>query len=426
MNGVMLGSPTSGGAVSTRTAGPMWVWRYPDCIEWCEGGGARGGRVDGWARLPLRAGQRLVVCLPGALVRIHHVRTPMRNRRRFMAALPYVLEDRLAEDVDRCHLVPVARRRRELAIAVVARGVLDEVLDGAGAVGHRPTLVLADYLALPEPAESTWVLDMTAHPALLRHTMGGAALGAVGRILPPALVLALESASPSPQRLVVAVGNESQAIEVASWRERLETQGVELEIVIETAPRARRLADHRLPREQLNLLSGNYRDPMQGNAGARRLMPAVGLAAAVMLCGALGFVLETRALGRQHAAFRAALENTYRQAFPDTRNVVDARFQMERRLEQIGAAVASSNMSVPGDLVGWLEALAPVLIAADGVRVEALHYDDQGLIIEVVAATPAALDALGRDLTRLARVRWHDGDSPADPLRGRFHITRPA
>lgn len=427
--GVALGASTRITGAATRGQGALWVWPRGDELEWSEAVGGNGrvrsGRVAGWAELPRRAGQRLVVCLPGALVRVHRVRTPGRNRRRFMAALPFVLEDRLAQDVDACHLVPIARRRRELAVAVVARATLDALLEAARAAGHPPALVVADYLALPEPEEGVWTLDLTAQPAWLRHALGGAALGAVGTRPPPALLLALESAAPAPRRLVAHVADAQQAGDVATWREALAAHAVELDIVTDPRPRAARLAAGALPREPFNLLSGAYRDPARGGATPRRLLPAAALAAGVLLCAMLGFVLETHRLATAHDALTAALEQTYREAFPEARNVVDARFQMARRLDALRAAAVPAAGADRG-LVGWLAALAPALLGADGVRVETLRFDGRSVTVEVVVPTRAALDALGAALARLGPVDVQDVEPLADALRGRLQLTRPA
>ena len=55
------------------------------------------------------AGCRVIVLVPGVDVVLTSAVVPSRNRQRIMSAIPYMLEDQLAEDVDSLHFA-IGRR----------------------------------------------------------------------------------------------------------------------------------------------------------------------------------------------------------------------------------------------------------------------------------------------------------------------------
>ncbi|MBK9131951.1 MAG: hypothetical protein IPM20_10020 [Gammaproteobacteria bacterium] len=68
------------------------------------------------------AGCRVVVLVPGEDVTLARAVIPARNRQRVLAALPYVLEDRLIPDVETLHFAPGMRESGgALCAAVIER-----------------------------------------------------------------------------------------------------------------------------------------------------------------------------------------------------------------------------------------------------------------------------------------------------------------
>ena len=105
----------------------------------------------------------------------------------------------------------------------------------------------------------------------------------------------------------------------------------------------------------------------------------------------------------EHERLTRAIEDTYREAFPDARNLVDPRHQMEQRL--VAAAGPDGNGQERRiDMLDWLEQLAPVLGNGADARLTAFVFDGRQLILDLTVADFEALETLQRQLAGGARL----------------------
>jgi general secretion pathway protein L len=124
------------------------------------------------------AGDRLIINEPGGpatvlvpteQVRLLAVDLPLANRAKRLAALPFAIEDQIAEPVESLHLAlgeEVAPKRYLVGIVrhdVMARWT--ELADQAG-LGHAA--IVPDALALPRPAEGAWAVELANDRAIAR------------------------------------------------------------------------------------------------------------------------------------------------------------------------------------------------------------------------------------------------------------------
>ena len=128
------------------------------------------GECPDWESLPAPPGARLALCVPGVRVRIHPVSIPTRNRRRFLAALPFALEERLFRDPETYHFAPLVKPagRAQTPVAVVEHEHMKEWTGEVLAHGWHLESLTPDYLLLPEPEPGAWLLDAVETPLLLR------------------------------------------------------------------------------------------------------------------------------------------------------------------------------------------------------------------------------------------------------------------
>lgn len=379
--------------------------------------------------LPAPPGARVALCVPGAAVRVHAAGVPTRNRRRFLAALPFALEERLLHPPESCHFVPLARPMgsNPTPAAVAARERMAGWIEGIEKQGWRLDVLTPEYLLMPEPAPDAWLLDVAAAPMLLRFPKpgGGAALaGAPAADLPGALALALEQAWKAPARLEVRIANQEQREQVESWRERLRELGAELQLVQDNTPRNAWLA-RQAPPPGGNLLTGEYA-PRRGRLPPlRRFIPAAALAAALLAVLGTQWLLDAARTRDEHERLSRDIETVYRQAFPNARNLVDPRHQMEQRL--IAGRTARETPAAQNDILAWLEELAPFMGAGADVRLASLDYDGARLELELVLPDFAALEKLQKQLAGFSQVRVEE-TRPGDDgmIRSRIYLERPA
>ena len=67
------------------------------------------------------SGRRLRVCVPGSAVLLLHANIPSSNTQKILQAVPFALEDRLAQDVDNLHFAVGIRDARGYPVSVVTK-----------------------------------------------------------------------------------------------------------------------------------------------------------------------------------------------------------------------------------------------------------------------------------------------------------------
>ncbi|WP_448661323.1 type II secretion system protein GspL [Sphingomonas sp. CJ20] len=141
------------------------------------------------------AGGRLSIAEPGGVatilvpteqVRLLAIDLPLPNRAKRLEALPFAVEDLVAEPLESLHLAlggEVAPKR--YLVGVVADAVMAEWVALAEAAGLGHAAIVPDALALPIPGAGAWAVDLAGDRALVR-TGDGAGFAVPAALLVPA------------------------------------------------------------------------------------------------------------------------------------------------------------------------------------------------------------------------------------------------
>lgn len=321
-----------------------------------------------------------VAVVPGELVTIHSLRTPARSRAKAVAAMPYMLEESLAcnvEDLEFCLLQWA--RSGESKVAVVSRDVMDHWHRKLQELPVRVTGLVPEYFLLP------------------RHTAGRCTLAADGQ-----------------GRIVIRTGELDGVViddsELDLWWESMGDQT--LPLAVNHAGHASRLATlggvmvnewhigehfkdwlhhaHQVP-DSANLLR---HDADRG----RGVSTANWMKFAAVLFG-LALMLRVGIDGYDHVTLAAKemqldrdIETTLKEAFPDITRIVNPRVQMEQRLKSLRLGAAGDD--------GFLALLSVVASAvpAGGATVEEITFRENALLITCRTSDFEALDGLQQRL----------------------------
>jgi general secretion pathway protein L len=317
------------------------------------------------AREQLRAtvNQRRAVPIfaaPGADVRLLHLTITPEEKKHIGSSLPFMLEERVAEDIDSLHFAAYPLDRLELAVAVCTE---EKMVDWQGR--------LADLAAinqwLPEPLllpwqSGEWCLVLEDEQAVVRT---GLCEGfAIERDLVPAL---LEGA--------LQEGGEPEAVIIYGTEQAADTDLVPAGLAPKVQWRRGNLYSAMLisgqPAPPLNLLQGAWapRLPLGRWWRQWRAVAMVFVAAFVLQLGAT--YVDYRNLKRDNLALRQAVQESYRRAFPRGQ-VVDAEKQLRRQLDALRGSAQSSGF------VSLIERVGDVVANRPGTSIASINYNDRG------------------------------------------------
>jgi general secretion pathway protein L len=101
-------------------------------------------------------------------------------------------------------------------------------------------------------------------------------------------------------------------------------------------------------------------------------------------------------LSREKQHLQAAMEERFREAFPDARVIVDAPLQMQRNLAELRGTAGQVS---PSDFMPLLSRVAPALDADSRGSLRAIRYEASQLSLDVTVTDQAAAENLLRRLT---------------------------
>lgn len=326
-------------------------------------------------------GHQVIVLVPGSEVLLTQVTLPKTSWKRQVQAVPYILEESLAGDVEDLHFALGGREEdNTFAVAVIARDRLNYWLSILNRADIEPAFIGPDVLAVP----------FTETPAILFDNQ--TALCRTGR----QSGFTFESVS-LPELLT---SDPQQFGEVVSYglRQSKDLPGeIRDKIAAEHSPHAEPLeilASGFEEKDTINLLQGPYSPHAQWERLWQRWRFPAGLALAALL---LFTGLQTEryfALKQESAMLSEQIEKIYREVFPDSRRIVNPRAQMENRLQELQGKPDSSD-----GFLALLNNSARPLPSAEGFRLDSLNYRDDTLDLDIRLADLQTLDSLSNRLS---------------------------
>lgn len=328
-------------------------------------------------------GRRVTVLVPAADVLLAQAPVPTGNRERARKAVPFALEEQLAEDIDSQHFALGSRAADGgWPVAVVARARMDGWLAQLHEAGILPDRLIPEAVALPYAPGSVSLL-LEAEQLLLRDAPWSA-----------------QSTSPQtlPALLTLLTARNEAGIELTVWQ-----CGGELPVW--TAPITAKVepcTDGALgvfarglnqPDALIDLLQGGYSRKEQYGKLWRPWRAAAALLLAGVIVSGIQHALTLRSLKAEAAALGEQIGQVYTQAFPGGR-VVNPRVQMEQQLKQLRAAQGSGG----DDFLGLIAQLGGAVAATPGIELTGANFRDGRLDVELTATDIQTLEKLKQQL----------------------------
>ena len=311
------------------------------------------GRLAAATELPLlaeRLGTRPVTALvPACDVVLKTVPLPGKPNRQLLQALPFMLEEDQAEDIEQLLILPEKAVLNDgiysQQLAVVRRSTLEMWLDWLQQAGFRVQKMLPDALLLPDLAGQAVAIEL-AGQWLLRQ--GPWQVSCVDRdwwaeYLALLALPSVLSYSPWPEQVL-------QPHQLAP---------AELPLA---------LLAKQLPAQSFSLLQGEYAPKKPQNKLWQQWQLSIALAGACFLLYLTTVGLEAWQYQRQATQAKAEALALYKTKFPNER-VLNLQQNVKRKLAASGGG--DPNQS----LVGLLSQLQPLLAQQTGMQLDNLRFD---------------------------------------------------
>jgi general secretion pathway protein L len=301
------------------------------------------------SELTERAGHRSVIVLvPGSDVIFRALTLPGRLTSQTQQALPFMLEDEIASDVEKLHITVLAHQGQQVQIAAVEQEQMQRWLSWLADAGLTAQQLLPDVLALPQPADDSWSMLQLGSQWLIRQSQWQ------GTVV-------------DDNWLPIWMSSHEQLPRLHSYTPASEAITAEWQISLCELP-LQLFAEH-LPSKQSNLLQGSYRTVAPWKKQwTRWRLPAL-LAGFWLLLFVGNQSLEYRTLSQQQQQLQQQMTTLYRQLFPAEKRVINPRVQLKQHLDALQKKPQSDSF------LSQLALLAPLLQQTSGLELQQLQFD---------------------------------------------------
>lgn len=357
--------------------------------------------------------------LPGELAILNCVQLPARSQRQALQALPFVVEEQLADDIEKVHL-SVGNRRADgrWPVLVVDLAIMAALMDSCEQANLRLRAVYVDAQILPSgegrlsilmhddrvlfhSAQAVAVFDRASAASMIHFLLGEAVVQHV--------------------QIHYQASDEEQALLAQQLSTEFSALGDTQVVMESTTASVLALSLLPAPASAINLLQGRF--TVRQPTGK---LPWWQMAAAAVLILWLGqLVLQIGSgwyFNHQAAALEKSAEEQYLKLFPDAKHVSNPRKRLEARLLE-GASAAGEN-TFARLFSGSIQALNS-LPNHEGLTIEELRYEsDQGqLELELKAKSIDQLDQFKQALGKLGlSARISSANDSDGGISGRMQI----
>jgi general secretion pathway protein L len=359
------------------------------------------------------ASSRLVLILPAASVVLHKASIVAKSKSQIMAALPYALEDELANDIEQMHFAyrTIDRESGNQLVAVVDRDLVERLHALITRYQFESVLLLPQILMVPWQADN-WSLFVQREQALLRKDLSaGYAMDLVA--MPELLTTERElykqqHESESAPELNIYNFSPDQEVEGGSHL------GGDSEAL---AVMARYWIDN--PDTEINLFQGEYQIVRPMRDLLRQWSMAAGIAVIALVIYLMNVAVDNYLLARERDGLEASMQSLYETVFNEkpAGNPAD---NMRKKLVALGSESGDSNNFISVILVSGKEFLAD-----SQTSITRLRYTGNDIEVDLETTSIEQLEKLQQKLIAASvRAELKAVSNDNGKVRGRLVVSR--
>ncbi len=331
--------------------------------------------------------QYVVVLVPAEDVRLCEATVPVRNRQRVLQAIPYALEEQLAEDVESLHFaIGPLQETGEYPVAAVSKQRIEAWLAALASLQLTPDEMVCEIQVLPLEAGS-WSLLVDGDRALVRSSAQAG--------------FATDTSTVSTLFELYA-GQETAPERVQIYGDTVIDLGV-VDVDMDTGGLSalQLMAGDWKQKTAINLLQGKYSQKEDIKQLLSPWRATAALLAAGLVLALVSVGVDSYRLSSQQEALSAQIEQLYKETFPKDKRVVNARAQMEQHLKRLQLQSGTSQT----DFIALLGETGNVLKRTKGVEISAASFRDGRLDLELAVDNLQILDKLKQELVASGRLQ---------------------
>lgn len=329
----------------------------------------------------------VTVVLPGEDVLFLTAEVPGKNNQRIRQAVPYVLEDNVIDDVDNLYFAiqqsAISNSASLYDVSIINKEYFEFVVSQLETMGLHADVMIADYWLLPDS-------NTLFHDG--KRVIFNGSTQKFSFPLESKINLK-DYGVPDEQTIkLIDCGNESDENYYAN------------QLIDYPDVKKERCDGHPLLcfvknseiNKGINLLQGAYKKKKNWSHTVKVWMPAAALFLVWLSVQGTAFIINYISLSKQNTDLNTEIVKIYKATFPESRKIIDAKIQMQQKLNELKKRKGQSGRSFSEMLSGS----ASVFAKTAELKIKTLRYYDGRINLELQIGSLQALDKLKRQLSK--------------------------
>jgi len=319
---------------------------------------------------------------------------PAKNKQRAMQAIPFALEEQLAEDLEELHFATDNAVNNIYPVAVIQHKQINELLSSLSAFNIKPSALYADIDCLPQTTGSWNIL----------HTKNGISINPFADSV---VHCDADSFSLILSRLLQQTANNDLPGNINIWSETEITlpEDTPDEITITQQSFSHSPLSLFLKslnkRSAVNLLQDRYKVINQNTEWWKPWRLAAALAATAFCLQLLSGGLSLNRLQTENKQLEHQINKIYKQTFPRSKRIVNARVQMENKLKKLRKGGGKADFGFTGLLI----ITSPILQQTADIEIQSMDFNNNKLELNVSTNRLANIESLKSRLNQSGPIK---------------------
>ena len=368
----------------------------------------------------LAAGYPAVVLLNSQCLHINQLKLPTQNMQKMLKAVPYAIEEFIAEDIENFHFV-ISKNKHDDKTSVVGieKNTLQNIIQVFQQANITVEKIIPDALCLAaDSGNRQWAcLNYRGYSYLQTDVLNGMLFS--HDILPYAMTSLLEDKKQTPPEKILFFSEQDEPS--AFENVQIEDKDIELiNVVYNTHPLVV-FCGHYKQALPVNLLQHEFKPRRKSSGYWQHWRLAASLAAVwlVLNLGLTGF--QYSKISEENKYTQTQIVKIYKQAFPKSRKIVNPRVQMEQKLKELKS---SSGNSGNGLIFLLAESFGTLRHDKDNITLQSLTFRNNRMEIGLDSKNLQAIENLNKNLNNNTRIKSEitPSSSEKDKVRGNLRI----
>ncbi|MCK4834306.1 MAG: hypothetical protein KAT12_05995, partial [Gammaproteobacteria bacterium] len=370
----------------------------------------------------IAANRSAIVLLNSQCLHINQLQLPTQNLQKLLKAVPFALEEFIADDIDDFHFV-ISKNKHDSSTSVVGikRTTLKNIIQVFQAANINVEKIIPDALCLAADTRQ-WVCLNYKDSSYLQTERTNGIL--ISHDLLPYIVtnkLQDESLTPPEKILLFTEQENSTAYDQLKAENIPGKDDIEIvNIVYNEHPLVVFCGNYNqaLP---LNLLQHKFKPKRKTSGYWQHWRLAASLATAwlILHLGLTGF--QHTQLKDDNIITRAKIEKIYKKSFPKSKKIVNPRVQMEQKLKELKG---TANNSSQGLIFLLAESFGTLSQDKKSITLQSLTFRNNRMDIGLEGNNLQAVETLNKNLNNNKKIRSEitSSSSEKDKVKGNLRI----